>query len=138
MSPPRRGLLWLGGVALAVAGVRLLGLLPLADAGGSWCLFRRLVMPCPGCGMTRAVAALGRGDLAAAWSLHPLSLLLALEGLLLGLAMAVGPRVAARFASRATARPFWTAPRVEALALAHAGLFLALWTGRAATGTLPW
>lgn len=135
MSPSRRGLLLLAGVALAVAGVRLLGLaLPAGATGGSWCLFRRLVMPCPGCGMTRAMAALGRGDLAAAWSLHPLSWLLALEALAIGLGVSFRLLTSGRPASA----PFWTAFRIEAAALAHGALLVALWTGRAATGTLPW
>ena len=29
--------------------------------------------PCPGCGMTRAVSAILRGDFSAAWKLHPFS-----------------------------------------------------------------
>lgn len=33
--------------------------------------------PCPGCGMTRAVVALARGDLSAAWRWHPLAPLVA-------------------------------------------------------------
>jgi hypothetical protein len=33
-----------------------------------------LRVPCPGCGMTRAALALARGDLSAAWRLHPLSI----------------------------------------------------------------
>lgn len=32
--------------------------------------------PCPGCGMTRAMFALMRGDFALAWSLHPFSYVL--------------------------------------------------------------
>jgi hypothetical protein len=31
-------------------------------------------VPCPGCGLTRAAFALARGDLGAAYSLHPMSL----------------------------------------------------------------
>jgi hypothetical protein len=33
-----------------------------------------LRVPCPGCGMTRAALALARGDLRAAWTLHPLAI----------------------------------------------------------------
>jgi hypothetical protein len=42
------------------------------------CPFRRLThLPCPGCGMTRALLALIRGDLHAALAFHPLSPLVA-------------------------------------------------------------
>jgi hypothetical protein len=38
------------------------------------CPFRRIThLPCPGCGMTRALLALLRGDLHSALAVHPLS-----------------------------------------------------------------
>ena len=43
---------------------------PLRAATGVWC---------PGCGMTRAALALGRFDLRAAWTFHPLVFFLALQ-----------------------------------------------------------
>ena len=33
-------------------------------------------LECPGCGMTRACVAIARGELSAAWSLHPFAFLL--------------------------------------------------------------
>ena len=40
---------------------------------GARCLFRMLLRaPCPGCGMTRALVSLLRGDLGAAFSYHPM------------------------------------------------------------------
>jgi len=39
------------------------------------CLFHEVSgLPCPGCGMTRALAALLQGDLARSFALHPLAL----------------------------------------------------------------
>jgi hypothetical protein len=35
---------------------------------------------CPGCGMTRAVVALVRGDVRASWAAHPLAALVVAEG----------------------------------------------------------
>ncbi len=47
------------------------------------CPFRFLTgISCPGCGMTRALLALLRGDLAAAYDYHPLVFLLPAGGLL--------------------------------------------------------
>lgn len=40
--------------------------------------------PCPGCGMTRAMFAISRGDFAAAWELHPFSFVLIWYCLCLG------------------------------------------------------
>jgi hypothetical protein len=54
------------------------------------CGFRWLTgLLCPLCGMTRALRALVQGDLAAAWSLHPLSIpaLLLLAGIGFGAAL---------------------------------------------------
>lgn len=52
------------GVA-AVASFTSIPLLP--------CLFRMLThIPCPGCGMTRSIAALVRGDVALSFRYHPL------------------------------------------------------------------
>lgn len=53
---------------LTVALAALLGLWVRLDIG---CVWQRLLgIPCPGCGMTRAYAALFRGDIRAAFSLH--------------------------------------------------------------------
>lgn len=40
-------------------------------------------IPCPGCGMTRALNALVRGDWAEAWLYHPISFLVATQLLVL-------------------------------------------------------
>ena len=55
----------------------LLALVVAAEAsrlGVVLCPFRRIThLPCPGCGMTRALLALCRGDLHSALAIHPLS-----------------------------------------------------------------
>jgi hypothetical protein len=46
---------------------------PVRGLGIDLCAFHRYTaLPCPGCGMTRAVAAVGHGQLLHALSLHPL------------------------------------------------------------------
>ncbi len=67
--------LWLSLVALAV------GLSHYYRQPVDLCPFRRITgMPCPTCGMTRGVLALGRGDLLGALSFNPM----AMAALLLG------------------------------------------------------
>ena len=45
--------------------------------GSGLCIFRRLTgFPCPGCGMTRAVLCVLRGDFSGAFNYHPLWVLL--------------------------------------------------------------
>jgi hypothetical protein len=103
---------------------------PSGDPASAICLMRRLFhLPCPGCGMTRAFAALAKGDWSAAITLHPLAPVLAFE-LVAGWAI-WGIALTAR-------RPLRLPVRVDAVLLGNAAAFLALWLGRAATGTLPW
>ena len=50
------------------------------------CLLRELTgLPCPGCGITTSLLALGRGDVAACWAANPAGLVVA--GLLAGQAV---------------------------------------------------
>jgi hypothetical protein len=105
---------------------------PPDDAAFSLCVFRRaLGIPCPGCGLTRAVAALLRGDLRAAFAYHPAAPVLALE--VAALWVAWGATLVTR---RPLLRP--VARRAEALLGAHGLALVALWSGRLASGTLPW
>lgn len=93
------------------------------------CLFRALLeLPCPGCGLTRAMAHLADGSLLRAFALHPLAPVFAVEAVSLWLAWGVlgGDRLGR-----------WIAVRAEALVLLHAAPLFALWLGRVATGTLP-
>lgn len=85
-------------------------------------------IPCPGCGLTRAVVALGHGDLGTAIAFHPLvGVVLAwLTGAwLVGVARRRGVEV--RMDRRIIDRLLW----------ATAALFVVTWLVRMATGTLP-
>jgi hypothetical protein len=121
-------------VAAGLAGLAGLAVLhvwtPSGDPAQAICLLRRLFhLPCPGCGMTRAFAALAKGDWSAAVALHPLAPFLAAE-LILGW-VAWGIALAAR-------RPLRLPARADTLLLANLAALVALWLGRVATGTLPW
>ncbi len=77
--------------------------------------------------MTRAFAALAKGDWRAAIALHPLAPVVAAQ-LVLGWA----------FWGVALAFPRIRAVRIDGLLLANLAALVALWLGRVATGTLPW
>ncbi len=119
-------LLGLGG-AVAIAALRVWD---PEQSGLQICVFRTLLdLPCPGCGLTRAMSHLAHGSLRSALDLQPLAPLLALEA---GLAWVVwgllGP-------DRLRA---WISRRAEPVVAANAIPFLALWLGRAASGSLPY
>ncbi|MCH7664693.1 MAG: DUF2752 domain-containing protein [Acidobacteria bacterium] len=126
---PRRGLLWwlLGLVGILVfAGLRVWN---PESSGFQICVFRTLLdLPCPGCGLTRAMSLLAHGSLRSALDVHPLAPLLALEAGLGWVAWGVlgRDRLGREIALRA-----------EVLVLANAVPLLGLWLGRAATGSLP-
>jgi hypothetical protein len=131
---------------LGVAGLALLHLwTPSDDIRYSLCLSRRLGLPCPGCGMTRALAHLAKGEWRAALTAHPFSPVLAAElalGWLLWGVQVVPVANIANIADAADAgrlsRRIWPAgltPMV--LVLANLALLVALWAGRLAAGTLP-
>lgn len=125
----RGGLFWLVG-GVGAAGLAALAAWAPADAAPlSLCLTRQgLGLPCPGCGLTRAMAHLVQGDLARSLALHPLAPLVAADAVvgwgwwglsLYGLAVPPSARA------------------VRLALLAQLALFVALWLGRLATGTAP-
>lgn len=87
--------------------------------------------------MTRAFAALARGDWWAAWQLHPFAYLLAVELAVLWL---VAGWWILRRGELPGRRPVAAATRsrLSAFVLVQVAAYLAFWTGRMATGTLPW
>lgn len=62
-------------IGLVLAGITTAALgITAGDVSFVPCPFRLVTgMPCPGCGMTRSVIALARGDLPGAWHFHPFS-----------------------------------------------------------------
>lgn len=125
--------LWLAVGFGAGLGLWGLGQVTSADSGPeqSLCLLRRAGIPCPNCGMTRALGALARGDLDGAQTLHPLAVVLLAEGLVLWFVAGVQVVRGRRWPSP-SGRQFagWLA--------VHAVALVAVWLGRTATGTLPW
>lgn len=124
LKKPSRWVYWLGPFALAL----LLAWTP-TDDGPTICPFALLTgHACPGCGMTRALAYLVRGDFDRALLYHPLAPVLTLVGIA-GLVWLMGRR-----------RGSWPSLSVKTInvALSIAGaLLLGVWLTRIATGTLP-
>ncbi len=125
----RRALFWTVGGAGAAGLVVLALWSPPDDPALSLCLTRRaLGLPCPGCGLTRALSQLLQGHLARAIALHPLAPLVALDAAagwgLWGLTLY----------GLASAPPART---VRLVLLAQLAVFVALWLDRLATGTAP-
>jgi hypothetical protein len=112
-----------------VIGAGVLAVWNPADGGPTVCLFARCTgMACPGCGATRAVAALVRADWSTAWSYHPLGGLLAVQAAVAWVWW-MGVR-AGRW------RP--PSPRLLTVTLGlTAGVLMAVWGLRWAAGTLP-
>lgn len=99
------------------------------DDGPTMCPFALCTgLACPGCGLTRAVISLVRGDLGTAAAYHPLVFLFAVEGLAAWLWFLIRRRDLIGPISR------------PALNLVLGGTVVALigvWIARMATGTLP-
>lgn len=116
----------------AIAPVAALGLMTMAspsDDGPTICPVALLTgVACPGCGMSRALAWLLRGDMERAVIYHPLAPIVMLIGLL-----AVGWALGRRLRG-------WKAPSAILTNSAVIGLGLLLmtvWVARLVTGNLP-
>lgn len=101
-----------------------LGALP----GPDLCLFHRLSgVACPSCGLTRAFAALARGEIRQALRYHPLAPILLAEVALVWMLWGRAVQGRGNFPRR----------QMTAMLLATAALALAVWVGRALLGGLP-
>ena len=100
--------------ALGIEASSIAGFLP-------GCIFRAIAgVPCPGCGMTRALLLLGQGRIEEAWVAHPLAVPLALGMLWFAAAL--------RVPAALRQRPFGVAALTTVVGV---------WIVRAATGALP-
>ncbi|HSV97652.1 MAG TPA: DUF2752 domain-containing protein [Spirochaetota bacterium] len=87
-----------------------------AIGGDTFCFFKLVYgVPCPGCGMMRAFAALAGGDLAAALLFHPLVLVVPFLVLV---------------AVFRKSRPFWAMYNSSAFWAACAACFMVVWAVR--------
>lgn len=81
---------------------------------------------CPGCGLTRAVVALARGDLRGSFIAHPMAAVVVTQALIAPVGF-----LSARRAGR------WSRQWVAATLAATGIAFVAVWLVRLANGTLP-
>ena len=115
----------------ALASTTMVGALgalsiPLSTLGFTFCPFAALTgTACPGCGLTRSVARLARGDLTGSVVMHPFGVLLAIQAAVFIAMSAAGFRFT---------RSIRTIPIVLGVNLV--GL-LAIWAIRLSTGSLP-
>jgi hypothetical protein len=116
-------------IGLPVAGLALLAVVPPSDDGITICPIALTTgMACPGCGMTRAISHLLRGDLATSWSFHPLA----------APVLVVLAAVWVWFTLVRLGRVEPASTRFTNSALVVAGIALAaVWVARLAAGTLP-
>jgi len=119
--------LWFLGTAIAVV---LIGALYLFGPGNtSTCLVRAATgVSCPGCGMTRAAAALLRGDITGAWTFHPLAPFVAIQGLVVWIWWGWIAFVRRQRVNEAIL--LW-------LLIADTALLVAVWAVRLFSGSLP-
>ena len=131
MTRAGRIALWAAAGAASVGAFAWLGATTLPEGReNSFCVYRRATgMPCPGCGLTRSADHLASGRFHQAFTAHPLGPVLAFEAVLLWLGIGLWLLGTVPAPGRSV---------VEIALIAHLVAVVALWLGRAATGTLPW
>src|SRR5262245_1724239 len=113
------------GYFISAGVLGLTGILAYSHGNGPPCLLRTMFhIPCPGCGMTRSLEALWRGDLITSIRYHPLGLPLFLACaliLLVPLLRKASPRLSARLDALTA--------RLNRMPLAYgvAGILLTVW-----------
>ena len=120
---------WLLGLGGVGAGLALRAWTPVDDPAHAICALRQIAhVGCATCGLTRALAALARGDLQASLALHPMAAALVVQlaaaWVLWGAGLARG-------------RSFMAGVRVPWVLAANGIAFMLLWIVRLATGTVP-
>lgn len=127
MIRERAGLAAAGAALMVAAALRFWE--PTDDPSTSLCLFRRCTgHACPGCGMTRAVSYLLKGDWDRTIFYHPLAPLAGLQ-ILAGLGMWAAY-------SLGVWKPKGRLP-VEGILYVNLALLLVVWVVRASLGVLP-
>ncbi len=118
-------------VAIAALAIVALGLrmwTPSDDPANTVCFVRRCTgYACPGCGLTRALAYLVRGDFVAMWAMHPLAPLVVVD------AVAAVVLMWAIRSNRFTLKP----NHLAIVASVHVVLLIGVWAARSAVGALP-
>ena len=114
------------------AGIVLAALWRPSDTGLPLCFFRFSTgLSCPGCGMTRSVAAVGRGEIDVAIRYHAFGPLIAA-----GLAAAWGA-IGIGLATGRDLLPEMTGRRVSIFCVTFVAAFLLYWLIRVLTGIAP-
>jgi len=103
-----------------------------SDEGPILCGFRNATgLACPGCGMTRSLAALAKGQPAVSVKYHAFGSIVALGAIFAWVALGIG------LATGRDLLPDLNARRATVFILAGTGLFLAYWLFRLWRGTAP-
>ena len=120
---------WLCGLAAAGTWLALRAWTPVDDPAHAMCALRRIAhVGCATCGLTRALAALARGNPGASLALHPMAAALAIE-----LAAAWSWWGLALARDRRELDQRWIPWAIAA----NAAAFLLVWVARLLTGTIP-
>jgi Protein of unknown function (DUF2752) len=126
--------LWAG---TGILGILIAGSLavwqPADDPAVSWCVFYRIThIPCPGCGLTRATAALLHGAWVSSFHYHPLAIPTLAQAA--GLWLVAGIRI---WTQEGLSRGLNVNRFIAPLALGNLAALVVVWLVRAAMGTLP-